>query len=89
MDVEGGWLANAVGTMAGILSTASFVPQVRKAWREGHAEGVSTRMYVITVCAFVLWIAYGALLGSAPMLVFNTISLALAASVLWLKLRPR
>lgn len=89
MEVEGGWLANAVGTAAGLLSTVSFVPQVRKAWRDGNADGVSKRMYVITVCAFVLWIAYGALLGSVPMLFFNTVSLGLAASVLWLKLRAR
>ena len=80
---------NALGAVAGLLPTTSFVPQVRKARRDGHADGVSPGMYVIAACACVLWIAYGALLGTVPMPVSNTIGLGLAASVLWSKLRPR
>ncbi len=30
-----GWWVTALGTVAGLLTTGSFVPQVVKAWREG------------------------------------------------------
>lgn len=80
-------LAELIGTLAGIASTASFVPQLLKAWREGDTQAISTRMYVITVSAFSLWIAYGVLIGSLPIVVFNAISLALATTILALKLR--
>lgn len=76
-----------VGTVAGLCSTASFVPQVWKSWRAGNTEAISKRMYVVTVSAFSLWIAYGLMIGSAPIIIFNALSLVLSGSVLVMKLR--
>ncbi len=85
--MEDGWLALILGTVAGLLSTASFVPQVVKAWREGHTEAISKRMYIVTVSAFTLWTIYGFVIGSLPIIVFNFLSLILSATILVLKLR--
>jgi MtN3 and saliva related transmembrane protein len=83
-------LPTFIGTAAGILSTASFVPQVIKSWREGNTEAISKRMYLVTVSAFTLWTLYGFLLGSLPLIVFNSLSLVLSGTILVLKLRhPR
>jgi MtN3 and saliva related transmembrane protein len=82
-----GPLANALGTIAGVLSTSSFVPQVLKAWREGDTAAISKRTYIVNVTAFVLWTLYGLVLGSLPLIVFNALSLALAATILVLKIR--
>jgi len=76
----------ALGMVAGVLSTTSFVPQVKKAWQEG-TESVSKRMYVVTVAAFVLWTTYGFLLGSLPLILFNVLSLCLSGAILFLKIR--
>jgi MtN3 and saliva related transmembrane protein len=81
------WLTTGVGVAAGICSTASFTPQVVKTWREGDTKAISLPMYVVTVAAFSLWIAYGWVLGSIPIIVFNTLSLVLSASILIMKLR--
>ena len=86
--MEGGVWATVIGTVAGILSTASFVPQVLKAWREG-TESISQRMYMVTVSAFTLWTVYGFVIGSWPVIVFNALSLGLSATILVLKLRSR
>ena len=67
-----GWLPTVLGTVAGLLSTSSFVPQVMKAWQEGDTEAISKRMYIVTVSAFVLWTIYGFVIGSLPIIVFNT-----------------
>jgi MtN3 and saliva related transmembrane protein len=83
----GGWWPTVLGTVAGLCSTASFVPQVVKAWREGDTGAISKRMYVITVTAFALWIGYGVLIGSWPIIVFNTVSLLLSGTILVLKIR--
>ncbi len=85
--MEGGWLPLILGTVAGLLSTASFVPQVLKAWREGDTEAISKRMYLVTVSAFTLWTIYGFVIGSLPIIVFNILSLILSATILVLKLR--
>ena len=82
-----GWWPTLLGTAAGILSTASFVPQVLKAWREGETEAISKRMYIVTVSAFVLWTIYGFAIGSLPIIVFNILSLGLSGTILFLKLR--
>jgi MtN3 and saliva related transmembrane protein len=81
------WLPTALGVVAGLLSTASFVPQLRKAWREGDTEAISKRMYLVTVTAFTLWTLYGFLLGSLPLIIFNLTSLALSTAILVLKIR--
>jgi MtN3 and saliva related transmembrane protein len=83
------WLPTAVGMIAGCLSTAAFVPQVLKIWREGDTRAISTRMYVLRDLGFVLWLAYGLALRSAPLIVFNVLSLLLGGTILVLKLRGR
>jgi MtN3 and saliva related transmembrane protein len=80
-------LVDAVGVAAGLCSMASFVPQILKILRERHAESVSLRMYVVTVAGFCLWITFGALQGSWPIWVSNGVNLALAGTILALKLR--
>ena len=84
-----GWLPTVLGTIAGLLSTFSFVPQVVKAWREGNTEAISKRMYIVTVSAFTLWTVYGFVIGSMPIIIFNILSLILSATILVLKLRSR
>ena len=81
------WLPTVLATIAGILSTSSFVPQVLKAWRERDTAAISKTMYLVTVTAFVLWSAYGFLIGAWPLIVFNLLSLGLSGTILFLKIR--
>ena len=83
------WLPTVLGLVAGCCSTAAFVPQVLKIWREGDTGAISLRMYVMRVAGFVLWLGYGLVIGSRPVVVFNVCNLALGAAILWLKLRER
>jgi MtN3 and saliva related transmembrane protein len=80
-------LADLVGVAAALCSMSSFGPQILKIWREQDASSVSLRMYVVTVTGFSLWIAYGALIGSWPVVGSNAVCLALSGTVLALKWR--
>lgn len=82
-------LVNTIGTVAGLVSMASFTPQLIKIVRERRAEGVSLRTYLITVTGFVLWIGYGVLLGSWPVAISNTVNVLLSGAILILKWRYR
>ena len=84
-----GWWVTALGTAAGLLTTGSFVPQVVKAWREGDTNALSLRMFLVMTAAFALWLGYGLVIGSWPVVAFNVCNLALGAAILWLKLRER
>lgn len=84
-----GWGLALLGTVAGLCTTGSFLPQVIKTWREGDCQAISTRMYVIISFAFVLWLSYGLVIGSLPMVVFNILNLVLSGLILVLKLRAK
>jgi MtN3 and saliva related transmembrane protein len=81
------WWVTALGTVAGLCTTGSFVPQVVKVWREGDTRAISRRMYVVLTAGFVLWLGYGLTLGSWPIVAFNAANLVLSAVILRLKLR--
>ena len=79
--------ADIVGTLAALCSMASFVPQIIKIRRDGEAESVSLRMYLVTVTGFCFWIGYGVMIHSWPVAGSNTVCLILSGSVLALKWR--
>ena len=81
------WVPTILATIAGILSTASFVPQVLKAWKERDTGAISKRMYMVTVTAFTLWSIYGFMIGSWPLIIFNLLSLGLSGCILFMKIR--
>ena len=78
-----------IGYIAAALTTTSFLPQALMTIRSRNTQGISLGMYVIFTFGVALWFVYGLLLGSWPMIVANTITFALAALILILKLRYR
>jgi MtN3 and saliva related transmembrane protein len=81
--------ADLVGTAAALCSMTSFTPQILKIWRERDASSVSLRMYVVTVTGFSLWVAYGVMTQSWPVIGANSVCLVLSAIILALKWRFR
>ncbi len=63
----------AIGFAAGALTTISFVPQVIRTWRCGR-EGLSIPMLFIFGGGVTLWLVYGVLTGSTPMVVANALT---------------
>lgn len=81
------WLPPLIGTAAAICSMVSFAPQIFKIWRERDASSVSLRTYAITVSGFVLWVIYGTMLESWPLVASNTVCVFMSATVLAMKWR--
>jgi MtN3 and saliva related transmembrane protein len=75
-----------IGIVAGCCTTASFVPQVVRTWRTRSVGDISLRMYLLLCIGVLLWLFYGALVGSVAVLAANAVTLLLAASVLGMKL---
>lgn len=82
-------LTDAIGLLAGLLTTVSLVPQATKIWKSRSAEDVSLRMFVAFSLGIALWLAYGILMKELPMILWNSVSLALAAAILAMKLKFR
>ena len=81
------WWPVALGMVAGLCTSFSFVPQVVKAWRDGDTEAISKRMYLISLAAYSLWLVHGLMIASTPVVAFNALNLVFAGIILTLKLR--
>ncbi len=79
--------ADLLGLVAGTLTTAAFVPQVVKIWRTRSTHDISLGMFSLFSIGLVLWLAYGYLIGSLPIVLTNVVTLALALTILFFKLR--
>lgn len=76
-----------IGLIAGTCTTISLLPQVIKTLRMKETRDISLSMYVILAIGLFLWIIYGSLFGSLPIILANTFSLILAVIVLILKIK--
>ena len=81
--------ATLVGSLAALATTTSFVPQAWKVIRTRDTAALSAGMYALRTLAILLWLTYGLLLGQWPLIVTNSICLALSGFILAMTLLPR
>lgn len=82
-------LTDLIGTLAAILTTASFLPQAWHTFSTKDVSGVSLGMYSVMTFGVAMWLMYGLLLQAWPIVIANGITLALASAILVMKLRYR
>lgn len=75
------------GYAAAALTTFAFIPQAVMTIKTRDTHGISRGMYLMFTIGVALWLVYGIILGSWPMIFANTVTLALAGTILVLKLR--
>jgi MtN3 and saliva related transmembrane protein len=78
---------DVIGGMAAVLTTIAFLPQVIKSWRTRSTRDVSMGMFVILNTGIVLWLVYGLVLNSMPLIFANAVTLFLTGTILALKIR--
>ena len=76
-----------LGLLAGTLTTIAFLPQLIQTWKTRSAKDVSLGMFLIFTTGVVLWVIYGLMIQSLPIIAANTVTLVLAGAILVLKLR--
>ena len=76
-----------IGYPAAVLTTLAFVPQAWLTLRTRDVRGISATTYAALTAGVALWLAYGLAEGDWALIIANTITLPLAASVLVTKLR--
>lgn len=76
-----------IGSAAALLTTASFVPQAWHTFRTRNVSGISLGMYSLFTAGVALWLVYGILLVSWPIIIANAITTSLALAILAMKLR--
>lgn len=80
-------LTALVGNVAAFLTTISFLPQAIKTIRSKNTRQLSLPMYLLFVSGVALWICYGYFSNSTPIIIGNVVTLMLAGTILYFKLR--
>ena len=80
------WI-DVIGSAAAVLTTASFIPQAWHSFKTRDVSGISLSMYSVFTLGVALWLLYGVLLQSWPLMIANSVTLVLAAAILGMKLR--
>ena len=76
-----------IGVCAAVLTSLSYIPQVRKAWPRGSTVDLSLKMLVALTTGLLLWIAYGLLKSDWVIVAANSVGAILSGSVLAFKIR--
>ena len=76
------------GSIAALCSISAFVPQAWRIVKTRKTEDLSTVMWTLQVIGFAVWIVYGALIAAWPIVVENTVCVALAGFILIMQVLP-
>ena len=82
-------MIDGIGLIAGLLTTTAFIPQVWKIYRTKSGKDISARMFSLFSAGLVLWLIYGILLRSMPLILSNVVTLVLSLTIIVLKIRYR
>ena len=80
-------LIKIIGFAAGVITTASFLPQIIKTWKSKSAKDLSLGMFLIYFTGIALWLAYGIILNDLPLIVANACTLVLSSILLVFKIQ--
>jgi MtN3 and saliva related transmembrane protein len=76
-----------IGLLAAAISTLGFAPQVIKIHRTRMTRDLSLGSYVLLFAGLFLWLIYGLLLGALPIILGNAIACAMAAYIIYMKIK--
>jgi MtN3 and saliva related transmembrane protein len=79
-------VTTAIGIVAAVCTTLSFVPQIIKIRRQG-ARDLSYGMLLLYLIGLGLWLIYGVRIGAAEVIGANVVAGSLVAFALVLKWR--
>jgi MtN3 and saliva related transmembrane protein len=78
-----------IGYVAAFLTTVSFIPQVVQIYKTKNTDSISGLMYLIFCFGVALWLFYGVIISSMPVIIANSITLVLSLYILVMKLKNK
>ncbi len=79
--------SSIIGYVAAFCTTCSFIPQVIHTIKTKDTKSISLAMYATFVFGVAMWLLYGLILGDLPIIVANVVTICLASTVLFLKIK--
>ncbi len=71
-----------IGTIAGILTSVSMIPQLIKVLKEKEVENLSWGMIAVLLTGVSLWVVYGIMKDELPIILSNGFSVLVNTTLL-------
>ncbi|MCA0399439.1 MAG: SemiSWEET transporter [Proteobacteria bacterium] len=81
------YLVEIIGGLAATITTLGYIPQAVKAIRTRDTASISLAMYVLLAIGIALWLVYGILITSWPLIGANIVTLVTILITLAMKIR--
>lgn len=76
-----------IGSFAALFTTIAFIPQVIKVHKTKHTKDISIGMFLLMNAGLVLWLIYGIIIYSHPVIIANAVTLVFAIYILFMKIK--
>ena len=76
-----------LGYFAAICTTIAFIPQAVKVYKSKHTKDISLGMFLLLNVGFILWLWYGILILSYPIILANAVTIIFALYILIIKIK--
>jgi MtN3 and saliva related transmembrane protein len=63
------------------------VPQVIKVYKTKKTNDISTGMFILFITGLLLWLAYGIIVSSIPIIAANSVTAILSIYILFMKIK--
>jgi MtN3 and saliva related transmembrane protein len=80
-------MTELLGFIATFLISAAYVPQIFHMIKTKEVKGLNTLTFLVLIVSGILWIIYGYLINSLPLIVCNIINTIQIAVILYYKTR--
>lgn len=80
-------MENYLGFLAAFCTTIAFIPQAVKIYKSKHTKDISLGMFSLLNIGLVLWLCYGLMIESYPIIISNVITIIFALYILITKIR--
>ena len=76
-----------IGYAAAVFTTAAYVPQFIKVFKEKRTSSLSLVMYILITTGIGLWFIYGLMIASPSVTLANGVSFLMALGILLMKIK--
>ncbi len=76
-----------IGFIAATITTIAFIPQIIQIWKTKSTKDISLKMYAILCTGVFLWLIYGIMILSWPIIVANAVVLSLSLIIIIFKIK--
>lgn len=80
-------MESALGYLAAFCTTAAFIPQALKVYKSKHTKDISVAMFSLMTFGIILWLIYGIIIISYPIIIANLVTVFFAVYILLMKIK--